>query len=378
MHTEPSEPVMRAPIEVEDLTGVTPSNAMLYLRATGWSDTESRGSTALWTRRVGDSSVRVLLPLSNELLDFAARMYELLSTVATVEQRTREEVLYDLRFPLLDVQHIRTTGPTPSGTTGLRDGYLAIKGVHDLFLSAATSASLDEPVLVLQGTKPDAAKEFLNTVRLGPTGRGSFVLKVETPLDSSGGSRFRETLRYLYRAVSSAHLAATESIRADSLTVFEDQIASGVTANLCSALADIGGPNKRAFDMSFAWAKVMPVQEPTPALRFSGQQIDVLRNADRYLRKLVTTSEAVVRGTVTNLKRKAAGRVGGRVIIEGTLRINGQVQEQQKVSAQLSYEHYEMALEAHRDNLPLVVTGRLRQTSGTPEIVTVTQVAVAQ
>ncbi|GLZ32426.1 hypothetical protein Lesp02_46140 [Lentzea sp. NBRC 105346] len=79
---------------------------------------------------------------------------------------------------------------------------------------------------------------------------------------------------------------------------------------------------------------------------------------------------------MTDLKRRAPGRVDGRVVVEGALDVDGQVQERQRVSAQLSYEHYELALEAHRTSRPLMVTGRLRHTGGSPEIVTVTRVVI--
>lgn len=56
----------------------------------------------------------------------------------------------------------------PSGSTPLHEGYPAAKGVHDLFLAAATSAVSSERPTVLPSQKPAQAKGFLDQVRAGP------------------------------------------------------------------------------------------------------------------------------------------------------------------------------------------------------------------
>jgi hypothetical protein len=227
----------RVELATVDLAGV-----VAYLRATGWRETGTYVRTVIWTRTVDSSDAEVLVPDSAGLRDYPARLAELVSTLTAVEQRPAAEVVQDLRSPTLDVQYIRMMPDGPSGSTPLHEGYLAIKGVHDLLLAAATSAVSSERPTVLPSQKPQSAKGFLDQVRLGQTTRGSYVLRVETPLppaDIEPPVSSREVLLHLCQATSAAHDAAARSSSGDS-TPFIERVGDGVSANLCEALADIG------------------------------------------------------------------------------------------------------------------------------------------
>ncbi len=356
------------------MAGIEPTGIVAYLQASGWREAGGYGRAVIWTRPVDGAEFEVLVPVSGELRDYPIRLAELVGTLSTVEQRPVLEILQDLRSAWLDVQYIRMMPDGPSGSTPLHEGYLAIKGVHDLFLAAATSAVSTERPAVLPSKKPPQAHGFVDQVRLGQTGRGSYVLRVETPLPSPGITppvSSREVLLYLYQATSSAHTAARDA-RDSDLTAFAGRVGDGVSANLCQALVDIGGQRQNAFEIRFAWASAAPVDLVTPMMRFDRSLIKTLRAGVRYLRKLPVTENATVVGRVVELHRTPTDRLG-KVQVEGTVEAAGQ-QYEDRVTMWLTLRDYDLALSAHRAQRPLRVVGELRHTGRQFEISRVSSV----
>ncbi|MGH3997895.1 MAG: hypothetical protein ACRDTJ_10585 [Pseudonocardiaceae bacterium] len=363
-------------IAVDAMAGIDPAGIVAYLRASGWREAGSYGRAAVWTRLVNGAEAEVLVPVSGELRDYPTRLAELVGTLSTVEQRPASEVLQDLRSSWLDVQYIRMMPDGPSGSTPLHEGYLAIKGVHDLFLAAATSAVSPERPAVLPSKKPPQAHGFLDQVRLGQTGRGSYVLRVETPLPSPGITppvSSREVLLHLYQMTSSAHAAARDTNETD-FAAFAERVGEGVSANLCQALVDIGGQRQNAFEMRFAWAPAAPLDLVTPTMRFDRPLIKMLRAGARYLRQLPVTETATVVGRVVELHRTPTDRLG-KVQVEGTVEATGQRYED-RVTMWLTLRDYDLALSAHRAQHPLRVVGELRHTGRQFEISRVSRVEI--
>jgi hypothetical protein len=363
-------------IPADAMAGIDPAGIIAYLRVSGWREAGSYGQAAIWTQTVDGVEAEVLVPISAELRDYPIRLAELVNTLTTVEQRPTADVLQDLRSPTLDVQYIRMMPDGPSGSTPLHEGYLAIKGVHDLLLAAATSAVSSERPTVLPSQKPPQAKGFLDQVRLGQTSRGSYVLRVETPLplpDIEPPVSSREVLLHLYQATSAAHDAAHSSRNGD-LTPFLERVGEGVSANLCEALADIGGQRRSSFDIRFAWAPASPLQLDTPAVHFNPPAITALKAGAKFLRKLPVTETATVIGRVVDLHRTPMDRLG-KVQVEGVVEEAGQRHEG-RVTMRLAPRNYDLALAAHGAQRPLRVVGQLRHTGRQFEISRVSSVEI--
>lgn len=364
-------------IPADAMAEIDPAGVVAYLRASGWCETGSYGRAAVWTRLVDGAEAEVLVPVSVELRDYLTRLAELVGTLSTVEHRPAAEVLQDLRSSRLDVQYIRMMPDGPSGSTPLHEGYLAIKGVHDLFLAAATSAVSSERPTVLPSQKPPQARGFLDQVRLGQTSRGSYVLRVETPLPPPGVEppvSSRGVLLHLYQATSAAHAAARSSGNGDP-TPFVERVGEGVSANLCEALADIGGQRRNAFDLRFAWAPASPLVDlDTPTVRFDRPAITALKAGAKYLRELPVTETATIVGRVVDLHRTPTDRLG-RVQVEGVVEAGGQRYED-RVTMRLVSRDYDLAVAAHSTGRPLRVVGELRHTGRQFEISRVSSVEI--
>lgn len=363
------------------LAGIDPAGIGAYLDASGWRETGTYGRAVIWTRSTEGADAEVLVPHSAELRDYATRLAELVSTLSTVEQRPAADVLQDLRSPRLDVQYIRTMPDDPSGSIPLHEGFLAVKGVRDLYLAAATSAVSAERPTVLPSQKPPQAHGFLDQVRLGQTSRGSYVLRVETPLPPPGVSppvSSREVLLHLYQATSAAHDAAARSNEVldfgSGLYAFAERVGDGVSANLCKALADVGGQRRNAFEVRFAWAPASPVDLQTPTVRFDQPMIAVLKEGAKYLRDLPVIETGTVTGRVVDLHRTPTDWLG-KVQVEGIVDADGQRRES-RVTMRLAPQQYDLAVSAHGDGHPLRVVGELRYTGRQFEISRVSTVEI--
>jgi hypothetical protein len=364
-------------ITADAMAGIDPAGIVAYLQASGWREAGSYGRAAIWTRPVDGAEAEVLVPVSAELRDYPTRLAELVDTLSTVEQRPASEILQDLRSSWLDVQYIRMMPDGPSGSTPLHEGFLAIKGVHDLFLAAATSAVSSERPTVLPSQKPQQARGFVDQVRLGQTSRGSYVLRVETPLPLElfePPVSSREVLLHLYQATSAAHDAAVRSSNKGDSAPFIERVGEGVSANLCEALADIGGQRQSSFDIRFAWAPASPVQLDTPAMRFDRPVIAALKIGAKFLRKFPVTKTATVTGRVVDLHRTPMDRLG-RVQVEGVVEATGQRHEG-RVTMRLPPRDYDLAVSAHGSGHPLRVVGELRHTGRQFEISRVSSVGI--
>lgn len=366
-------------MHVAELESIGLAGIVAYLRSTGWRESGTYVRTVVWTRDVDGAEAEVLVPDSQELRGYASRVAELVNTVASVEGRTAADVLVDLHSPTVDVQYIRTMPDGPSGTTPLHEGYLAVKGVRDLFLVAATSATSEERPTVLPGRKPAAAQGFLDQVRLGIPSKGSYVLRIETPLPPPGvvpPVSSRDVLLHLYQATSAAHAAALES-RDGNFTPFGDRVGDGVSANLCQALADIGGVRQSPFELRFAWAPAEPQELATPPVEFAKPTIAVLKGGAKYLRELPVTETVSVAGRVVDLHRSPMDRLG-RVQIEGTI-LSGALQSAEKVTVtmRLTAEQYGLAVRAHGSQQRLLVVGQLRYTGRQFEMSQVADIELA-
>lgn len=347
-------------LDSDALAAVEPSEIATYLTAAGWSEIGRYPRATVWVREVAGDEADVRLPANRDFRDYDRRIAELLGTLSAVEQRDRESILRDIRTGGVDVQHIRTMPDGPSGTTPLHQGFLAMQGVHDLYLAAATSANPEQREVILPSAKPREVWDFAKNVRFGQTAPGSYVLRVETPLMSaqeSGSLDSRNVLGHLHSAVQSAYTAASQSLEGGA-RAFEGHVSGGVSANLCEALSDIGDRGSCEFEMGFDWARTQPFEEPTPALRFDTGLVGALKRGGQHLRSVSASEEAVVEGRVVELRRhKLSGP--GSVLVDALVTTD-RTSFRDEVLVPLPGEDYERAVREHRTNNRIKVRGTAR------------------
>ena len=89
----------------------------------------------------------------------------------------------------------------------------------------------------------------------------------------------RRLTRRLMEALNSARQAVEQTV-AEHKGAFADGLESGVSANLCEALARMIEPLP-TLDIDVLWARTRPVKLPPPIIRFGASEAPLLREAAR-------------------------------------------------------------------------------------------------
>ncbi|MFH8633386.1 hypothetical protein ACH4CC_26535 [Streptomyces lydicus] len=365
--------------EFEAAAGLSPAALVRYLSARRWSRTRRYGKGELWEVAIpGEREMReVLVPLDRGPRDYAARVADLVETLAMVEARRPADVLREMSLPSADWQFLRLTPPGPSGTAPLVDLVPALAGLRDLMTSAAAAAAAPTPQPVQPAQKPQRVKDHVASVRLDQTRVGSYVVAMHTPLPeapapeprlelASRSEPFaRKVTRCLYAALVCADQAATNSLGTDSLEDFAAYANVGLSANLCEALVKIGGDRAAGYSFDFSWSADLPVQ-PTKPIQLSHEQLGALDAGAKDLRARLGRRGMTLVGSVVRLHREAPNGPG-EITVAGSFedRDDGRFR---RVRMKLEQQDYDRAAEAHRVGDEVVAKGDLTVLGSAPRM----------
>ncbi|MEU4100161.1 hypothetical protein [Streptomyces tanashiensis] len=381
-----------------ELERLRPRDVERYLRQRGWSPSGRVRYSARWEREWDGRPRRVLLPMDSELADYADRMADLIGALAELEGRPPAAVHQDLTLSGLDVQYIRTMPRTPSGTIPVQAAVLAVTSARDLLMAAACDTVLDGPRLVHPRRKPQRAKDFVDRARFGPSAPGSYVFQVQVPLpeERPQGHLFedvpewdmapepfaRRVSRRMYEAVSAARLAAYDADDLDDADPFTSAVDEGVSADLCEALAGMGGHDGRegrgegplhGFSLSFGWSPRWPVPYGSGPLEFSPRDVRILREGAQDLRRREPERGVTIVGRTTKLKRAADIGPGDVTVVARLMRENGDlVGQERQIHLHLTEAEYDRATDAHRDRRDLRIEGDLTRRGNYHELTRIT------
>jgi hypothetical protein len=184
---------------------------------------------------------------------------------------------------------------------------------------------------------------------LEPNKNGQIPLDVEDPFE-------RQVTRTLTRALTAVRDAAQELILTGSFSMFQRAVAMGVSANLCDAVAAMGGVSGGAHDLevSLSWSRLRPLETKEPGrILFPTDTISVIQEAGRVFRETSPREEFELLGVVTKLERSEPGQPGKVTVL-------GFVDEApRRLSVELSARDYELAIQAHKEHRLVRCLGQL-------------------
>ena len=353
--------------DTDALRAVSPEALSAYARAAGWSPQERyRVHSDVY---VGEARPEIIVPRTERLGDYASVVSALIETFAQVSGQDELTVYRSLVIADRDVVRVRAA-ESDDGSVTLNDGVDLICGTRDMLLSVARS--LRGPRPIYHGRVNQEAADLLQRVRLGQTNQGSFVVTLLTPAlppptpalrpdpDDLNAPIERRMTRRLVEALSVAR-GAVERTADGEEGAFGESVASGVSANLCNALARIIEPFP-TLEVGVSWARTRPMSAPPPLVQFSRADAVFLREAARSLgarasqphRDHASRLDVRLQGFV-QLPRRGQASFGG-TMIELAANVSGQ---RQSVVAVLEREDYERAVQAHRDRALVVLAGDL-------------------
>ncbi len=348
------------------------ADVVSYLADSGWRrQREGWRGGSIWTHQGG---AEVLVPPRDGMADSDLRLRDIVAILVEVEHRPAAEIAQDIGTPLVDIQSYRTfPDGLPGGLTTLPAAVQAVQGVRDAFAAAGRTV-VEGPHFAFTGPRPRSVSDLLDSVQLGPTRSGSYILTVRVPVDAPNHSGEpplpfgRQVVVQMHDAVSAIAAAAESSEPA----AFDNTVLAGVSADLCEALSGLAGPQRRQpFEIGFQWARGLRSGRPPATVRMPDGAGTLLRAVATRLRRLNLTSEATVTGTVEDLHDDLPGGSDRwRIKVRGEVRSDDRVTRRRTIWVRLPDQRaYDAAIAAHSNHRRIRADGVLTSTEGRIELI---------
>ncbi|NKL44813.1 hypothetical protein GFL57_28220 [Rhizobium leguminosarum bv. viciae] len=308
------------------LESLSPRDVANWLRMRGFSHSGGFGEYgAIFQRVLDDREQEVILPTASDARDFVRRMAELVEDLSGFESRSASEVLTDLAMAPFDVVKVRSPESDAYGSIRFSAGVALHDESRNIMLSSANSAASPIPRRSWRGRHFDETADYIESVRLGQTQRGSFILTVLSPWDFVPGVQHSLELsdmtfgRRVTRALASALKATDRALRqsvVDGEQPLVDSYQSGVTSNFCAALARLAMVGD-GIDISLGWSPSKP-DEKVVKLSLRREDAAVLDKASKALANQEAEPDFRIEGVVTGIT-EPSHRFDGDAVVETVL-----------------------------------------------------------
>ena len=345
-------------------------NFKKYLKDRGWKEEPFERVTALKFRSprpIRENKYHdILIPGKRELIDYTRIIEIAIEAISAFEGRTFEDVLSQVLIfsDLLKVQI--STPETKIGSIPINQGILLYECVNDLLVySACAEISLQKAF----PRKLKNATDFVETCLIGQSQYGSFIANIHCRLERPKQEVLfgdltapfgRKTLLRILRGLKNVE----ESIQEESPDPVVNNYREGLNANMCGTLVDIiriGLGNDLKFSTNLD--PIFPIPEDIrtdTSLRPSSE--GYLREAEDILKGEISKEKRELSGYVFQLRRKPWEEGEKRIIKMFTVNEEGKLLP---VKIKLDDEPYRLAIDAHKNEKMIRITGILEKVGST-------------
>jgi hypothetical protein len=343
-----TEPLNRA------LHDLRPDQVEAYLIDTGWQrDGEIGNRASIWHRPEENlKDYEVILPGNQRAKDYLDRIADVMYVLAEFEKREASEIARASAGYFADHIRVRVIHQdVQDGTIPLHDGVLLNLRARDV-IAAGTLSTIAKRKQFF-GKRPPNVQEFLESLRLGQTEVGSYVVNIIAPVKMQPPeletipttSLARLVTTNLTESLTALSVAIDKYIVAPDPTVFESAIASGVSANMCDALVGLSGESKtRGFEITITPSAGDRLEIEPKTFLFSSEKVQFISAASEYYKDDYILPDQTVVGFIKRLDRPKGEEIG-TVTIQATL-----LGMEKNVSVELQSDDYILAVSAHRAN----------------------------
>ena len=339
------------------LRAITPVALSSYARSEGWDKVGT-----YWEYSdvyACEGRPEIVVPRTDTIDDYAMAVSDLITVFSRVLDRDEVTIYRDLTLADRDVVRVRALGNYPDGLP-FENSYALIGYTREMLAAAANS--LDDNRLVYRSGGTSRAADYLQSIRLNQTEGGSFSLVLVSPAlaprffshsDSAEASLERRIAQRLSESLYATRSASERAVGGD-FAAFNEVVKSGVSANLCEAVAGLSQSVDR-FDVSFSWALARPSKEQRGPVTFSRIDGPLLREVARNFRSIEPQYDQRLQGFIYALARPQDDD-------EGTVRLRTRVGgTERSVTAVLNRFDYPRAIEAHAKGAMVSLSGDLAQ-----------------
>jgi hypothetical protein len=326
-----------------------------YLQSKQWvEDGKIRSVATIW-HRSDDEDSEILVPWPSAK-DFIPRIRQALSTVAAYENRLVADVVRDVQRLLSSVISVRVVHEdTSDGTIPINDGVLLIAKAKELLSAAAQSVYSKKRQFA--GGAPKEAREYLETLMLGQTEIGSYIINVIAPPQPFAVANVHTadaislghaiTLN-LVTSLEALETASSAYEEVGDLKAFDLAVLAGASSNMCDALLGFSGEkHHRSFEITVTGTSGPMFPSEPRKFAFDAHKVELLEKVSGYYKDDYVLPQRTLTGHITKLSRPK-DETSGTIVIDSTL---GDIDR--KIRVELSGDDYHMAVLAH-DNSKLV------------------------
>lgn len=350
---------------------LTDSEVSLVLERNGWERFGGQASIYSRWRPASNREARsIVLPENQELADYQELLTQAVAQIlAEGDQHLRGmlERISALRS-LGDEVRFHKEARTARGTIPWLAGEDLYSGARRSMIVAAKTRR--SRLAYYGNANSHLARSFLDSVLMGQTDVGSYVVTAYVPPEEiftdrklAPGSTTPLTGNHTGRDITKGLLEVLETTReavdhynsTGSTHGFLESVNHGMCYEITQAVRDLvrnSDGAEVAVEMHIAADLFESPALDRRALDFSPADYPVLEKAGNVLAATARPQNVTVTGTVTLLNRPAHGSPGviRLDVISGT--------SAKKMRVRLSAADYDLAVDAHRDNLALRVSGR--------------------
>lgn len=358
---------------VDSIHSLKPDSIANYLRSSGWTESSLDENISLWHRPEEEfESFELLQPLTKKFRDYSQRVFELVENLTNFEKRAFEEVLDELSNFHADVVKIRVShDDVESGSIPLDDGVRLFEKTRELFVSIAKS-TFSKKKYFGGGKLSEEIANFLDTIRLGQTERGSYIVNLIAPIelipqdqnDFDKVSVTRSVTKTLARSLTAIDSSINDFKSTNSLTAFDSAVEKGVSANLCDAILGLSGDKRsRNINISISLSQTEELSEEIKLThRFEVDALPYLEKASEYYKDNYVIPNKTISGLVIKLTHEP-NEDSGTVVIDAIVN-----DRQKNVTVELPIDEYWQSHRAHKRQQPVEVTGDLHVTQKTAKL----------
>ena len=352
------------------LSRISIEQIQTYLQMKNWVSDGVVGSATIWHRN-DSPDAEVVLPLSAQVKDYEQRLNDALLSLATYERRDSADVADDLVGAALNLMAVRVIGEdTVDGSIPIEDGVLLIRKAKELLYAAAMAVYSKRRQF--SGSPPKDAKAYMDSLLLGQTEIGSYVVKViapntpspATPSEERGDSSLAELVAHsLVVGLSALTDASGRFELSNDIGVFDRAVAMGASANMCDALLGFSGRDRdRSFEIKVTSPSGPMFVRDTTTFAFNSSDVQSLEAASSYYKNDYVLLDREIIGSVKHLHRPQVDEVG-------TITVQAVVGEADRnVQIQLGPEDYHLGVMAHDKKLVVRCRGDVYVKSRTTKL----------
>jgi hypothetical protein len=365
-------------LDDEIFNTLNPLEVSKYLDSYNWYELKRNdGEVSIWetSDKLG-KKYRVWLPLDRDLGDFSISMGRLIKSVAIAENRSQLQLIEDLEtVGIGDI--IRTASQDmlnrTSSSLTYDDGVSLLNKSYNMAIAAACSTLEKKPVYSFR--RPNRVVEYLKSLRLGQSERGSYVFKIISPLPTNEYRQLqmqfsslplvdntpfeRQVVINLVKSLGTLRRVTQETYKRGKFyfEAFEEVVQEGISANLCEAIAggDEDDKRYRPVEVNISWSYIIkPPRENLPErVSFPVEFMPYLIRAAQKFREQ-NPEEISFRGYVTALRRPVEVSDPGAITVAGIL-----FGKHRNVRMTLEESIYKTAIRAHENGFEVSVDGQL-------------------